>query len=287
MQHFAVIGNPIAHSKSPQIHAAFAQSCNIALQYTHQLADIDGFGACVADLRQRGFGGVNVTVPFKLDALEYADELSAFARFAGAVNTLQFTAGKAIGHNTDGVGLVRDLTVNLHQNLSGKRIALLGMGGAARGVLPALMLEKPAHITLINRTASKAIEMKEYMDVLRDEAFFVEMLGQPASTQFEARAWTIQNDDCVADANTKFDVIINATASGLSNYFVPPNALQLNPDALAYDMMYGKQTDFLSWAAQLGARTADGWGMLVEQAAESFHIWHGVRPDTQPLLERS
>jgi shikimate dehydrogenase len=177
--------------------------------------------------------------------------------------------------------------VNLHQNLSGKRIALLGMGGAARGVLPALMLEKPAHITLINRTASKAIERKEYMDVLRDEAFFVEMLGQPASTQFEARAWTIQNDDCVADANTKFDVIINATASGLSNYFVPPNALQLNPDALAYDMMYGKQTDFLSWAAQLGARTADGWGMLVEQAAESFHIWHGVRPDTQPLLERS
>ena len=292
LKFYAVIGNPIAHSKSPDIHAQFAQQTGVALRYERVLAPEDGFAAMVDGLRAQGLQGCNVTVPFKLDAFAYADVLSDAARWAGAVNTLTFKDdGKAYGDNTDGVGLVRDITRNLNTPIAGKRIALLGAGGAGRGALAALINQSPAHLALINRTKEKAQQTaQDFTDLWRRNSdAFPEERGS-----IHIMDWQQPNYQPSGFPNATgggFDVVINATSSGLSNDFTPiqNNGFYLNENALAYDMMYGKQTGFITWAQNedvLGVRIADGWGMLVEQAAASFEIWHGIAPDTAALLKR-
>ena len=269
-QRYAVLGNPIAHSRSPEIHAAFAQQFNIDLSYERVLVPLDGFSAHVDGMRVAGFLGANVTVPFKLDAFAYADERSSAAQWAGAANTLVFGA-RVLADNTDGFGIVRDITHNLNTPLAGRRILLLGAGGAARGALQALLLQKPEAIVVKNRSLDKA---QAWLNDVQNTADFNEVLNNACLT---VKAW----DDKATDA---FDVVINATASGLGDSFTPPSGVHFNDKALAYDMMYGKVTPFLQWALDHHALTADGWGMLVEQAAKSFSIWHGVTPDTRALI---
>ncbi len=261
---YVVVGNPIAHSKSPQIHAAFAAQTGQNLSYERLLAPLDGFAASVAAFRADGGKGLNVTVPFKQEAWQLCDELSERAQLAEAVNTIQLEDGRIVGDNTDGVGLCRDICHNLQQALQGKRILLLGAGGAARGVILPLLAEHPACLTIANRTASKA-----------------EQLAQ----QFQQHG-TINASSYQALAGQTFDVVINATSASLSDALPPLPAGCFAPGSLAYDMMYGKGlTPFLLFAQQQGAaQLADGLGMLVEQAAEAFRIWRGVRPETAPVI---
>lgn len=259
---YAVIGNPIAHSRSPDIHALFAREFGCDLSYTRLLAPLGQFRETVDNFRADGGRGVNVTLPFKFDAYQYATTLTARARASGAVNTLVFEGHTVRGDNTDGAGLTRDILVNLGVALAGARVLLVGAGGAAHGVAGALIEEKPAMLAVINRTESKANEL-------------VEKLAQPT-----ARALSV-----AALAREKFEVIINATSASLSDEspLVPPSCFA--PGALAYDMMYGKgETAFLTLAARAGARTVDGVGMLAEQAAEAFFVWRGVRPSTGPAI---
>lgn len=271
MKKFAVIGNPIAHSRSPDIHAAFAHQFNIDLSYERVLAPLDDFAGCVDGLRQAGFLGANVTVPFKLDAFAYANEQSSAAKWAGAANTLVL-GEQVLADNTDGVGLVRDLTLNLNAPLKGARVLLLGAGGAARGVLQAILLQKPAQVVVKNRSLDKA---QAWLADVKQTADFDEIAD---GAEVSVLAWSNES------TTQPFDVVINATASGLGDSFTPPSGVQFAEHALAYDMMYGKITPFLQWALDANVRTADGWGMLVEQAAKSFEIWHGVAPDTRALI---
>ena len=271
--YFAVIGNPIAHSQSTQIHTQIAKKYGIPLRYERVLAPIDGFAAAVDALRAHGLRGCNVTVPFKLDAFAYAHERSADVRWAGASNTLSFADVQVKFFITDGVGLVRDITQNRGVCLRGKNILLLGAGGAARGVLRPILNELPATVVVKNRSLDKA---QAWLADIQQNADFAEVVG---ACDLRVRAWA-------DEVEQSYDVVINATASGLSDTFTPPSGVRLAEGALAYDMMYGKQTAFLAWASALGASTADGWGMLVEQAARSFEIWHGVAPNTAPLIER-
>jgi len=264
---YAVIGNPIGHSLSPRIHTAFAEQTGQALHYEAILGPRDAFRETVLDFRDKGGCGMNVTVPFKLEAHALADRLSERAHAAGAVNTLQFLDGIIFGDNTDGAGLVRDLTHNLGCALGGAQVLLLGAGGAARGVLLPLLQQQPASLTLANRTVSKAEALSEAFQAHASDTFL--------------RACGFSELD-----DQRFDVVINATAASLSDD-APPLPLGIyTKHALAYDMMYGKgSTPFLEAARNDGAaRTADGLGMLVEQAAESFALWRGVRPDTTPVL---
>ena len=267
MDRYAVIGNPIAHSKSPQIHAAFARQTGQELSYEALLAPVDGFAQTVADFRAHGGRGLNVTVPFKLEAFALAERHTARAQAAGAVNTLAFDADGILGDNTDGAGLVRDLTANLDFALAGRRILLLGAGGATRGVLLPLLDSRPARLTIANRTVAKA---------------------EALSTLFAARAGDCVLDACGFDAlaGRRFDLVINATAASLADELPPLPPRLYAEGALAYDMMYGRDpTRFMHAALADGAaRVADGLGMLVEQAAESFALWRGVRPDSGPVL---
>lgn len=267
MDRYAVIGHPIAHSKSPQIHAVFARQTAQDLSYEAILAPLDGFVATVQAFRTAGGRGMNVTVPFKLEAFALADRHTLRARAAGAVNTLAFRADGILGDNTDGAGLVRDLTVNLGCALQGRRVLLLGAGGAARGAILPLLGERPAVLAIANRTMAKAEELVR--------AF--------AADAGETR---LSGSSFAALAGQSFDVIINATAASLSDD-VPPLPPGLYADgALAYDMMYGRgDTAFMAAARTDGAaRVADGLGMLVEQAAESFTLWRGIRPDSRAVL---
>ncbi|NMG73888.1 shikimate dehydrogenase [Aromatoleum diolicum] len=267
MDRYAVIGNPISHSKSPAIHAAFAAQTGQSLTYEALLGPLDAFAATVAQFRAAGGRGMNVTVPFKLEAFALARRHSPRAQAAGAVNTLVFDADGIFGDNTDGAGLVRDLTHNLDCPLAARRILLLGAGGAARGVLLPLLAARPARLTLANRTVARA------------EALVAD---------FAQRAGDAPLDACgFADlAGRQFDVVINATAASLADEAPPLPPGLYAPGALAYDMMYGRgDTPFLAAARADGAaRLTDGLGMLVEQAAESFLLWRGVRPDTTPVL---
>jgi shikimate dehydrogenase len=256
---YAVFGHPIAHSKSPLIHAAFARQTGQDMTYEAILAPQDGFADSVAAFVAAGGCGANVTVPFKEAAFKMAQRLSPRAERAGAVNTLSFTADGILGDNTDGAGLVADLTRNLHCALSAKRILLLGAGGAARGVIEPLLDQQPATLVIANRTLSRAEELATLFGH-----------GIRAST-FEA-------------ADTPFDVVINATAASLAGELPPLSPRIFGADTLAYDMMYGRDTPFLDFARAHGAVTADGLGMLVEQAAEAFYLWRGVRPDTAPVI---
>lgn len=268
---YAVVGNPIAHSKSPEIHAQFAHQCNIELRYERVLAPIDAFAATLDALRAQGLRGCNVTVPFKLEAYDYASERSQDVLWAGAANTLSFTENGARADNTDGVGLVRDITHNLGVVLTGKRVLLLGAGGAARGVLRPILNQQPSCVVVKNRSLDKA--QAWLADIALNPDFDQVTRGIALGVQ----AWS-------DEAEGEYDVVINATASGLGDAFTPPAGVRMSSNALAYDMMYGKQTGFMAWAQAQNARVADGWGMLVEQAAVSFDIWHGVSPATDAVL---
>ncbi|WP_293779465.1 shikimate dehydrogenase [uncultured Oxalicibacterium sp.] len=259
---YAVIGNPIAHSKSPDIHARFAAQTAQHLVYERLLAPLDGFAATVAEFVRAGGKGMNVTVPFKLEAHALAQQLTARAQAAGAVNTLLFAQGTIIGDNTDGVGLVNDIVHNAGVSVAGKSVLLLGAGGAARGVIMPLLEQKPARLVLANRTLSKAHELAQQF---------------AAQGHIEVMAF-----DALAES---FDIVINATAASLSSEVPPISPAVFTTQTLAYDMMYGAQpTSFLQFAASHGAQTRDGLGMLVEQAAESFYLWLNVRPQTAQVF---
>jgi shikimate dehydrogenase len=264
---YAVMGNPVAHSKSPRIHALFAHQFKHQIEYTTIQVDEGGFAQAVQQFRANGGAGLNVTVPFKQEAYKLADHLSERAKTAQAVNTLRFEPdGRLFGDNTDGAGLVHDLEKNLGVQLKDKRILVLGAGGAVRGVLQPLLHRHPALIVIANRTVSKARDLaEEFAHYGRIEASgFKELKGK------------------------HFDIVINGTAASLKGEIpsLPDNLFTTH--ALAYDMMYGdKSKPFLDWAAVHGAaQLVDGLGMLVEQAAESYLIWHGVRPETQPVIEK-
>lgn len=263
---YAVFGNPIAHSKSPLIHAAFAHQTGQDLVYEALLAPMDGFAGTVDVFRASGARGANVTVPFKQEAYRYATELTERARLAQAVNTLKFDRDVVLGDNTDGAGLVRDITHNLGFEIAGKDVLLMGAGGAARGVLLPLLACEPASLIIANRTISKAQE-----------------LARQFATQGAVAA-----SDYAALAGERFDLVINATSSSLNDEAPPLPPRIIAPGALAYDMMYGKGlTPFLALAeANHAAHLADGLGMLVEQAAEAFFVWRGVRPETKPVIEQ-
>ncbi len=267
---YAVFGNPIAHSKSPRIHAEFARQTGQDMVYTALLAPLEGFRESVSAFRAHGGRGANVTVPFKEQAYALATRLTARAQAAGAVNTLQFEATGMLGDNTDGAGLVRDLMANLEFSLADKRILLMGAGGAARGVILPLLEQKPASVFVANRTASRAIDLVDYFRGVDGG-----VPGFPSGLQGGGF-------DSLAGA---FDLVVNATAASLAGDLPPLPEGVFAPDALAYDMMYGKDTPFLAFARAHGARTADGLGMLVEQAAEAFAVWRGVRPHTAPVIQ--
>ncbi len=259
---YAVVGNPVAHSKSPQIHAEFARRTGQDMAYERLPAPLDAFIETVEAFRRAGGKGLNVTVPFKEEAFRYASHKTARAEAAGAVNTLKFDGGQILGDNTDGAGLVRDLTDNLKQALAGKRILLMGAGGAARGVIGPLLAEHPAALVLANRTVGKAQQLAELFGGKIDAVSYEALAGQ------------------------NFDIVINATAASLKGELPPLPDNLFNPGALAYDMMYGTKTPFMVWASQHGAaQICDGLGMLVEQAAESFFLWRGVRPETVPVIQ--
>ncbi len=264
---FAVVGNPVAHSLSPDIHQAFALQTGVALSYEKLLAPVEEFAAAVDAFRADGGCGVNVTVPFKGDAFRYADTSEAAAARAGAVNTLKFSADRVLGFNTDGVGLLRDITRRHGVELQGHRVLMLGAGGAARGVLAPLLAAGPGTLVIANRTPAKAAELA---DLFRQEAASagVELAGQGLP---------------VAEP---FDVIVNATALGLADDGIVPLTPAAVAGAFCYDMSYGSNARFCHWSRAAGAATSvDGLGMLVEQAAESFRIWHDVAPATQPVVD--
>lgn len=258
---YAVIGNPIAHSKSPLIHAAFAKQTNQDISYERILAPIDGFEATVKDLITQGFKGVNVTVPFKFEAYKICDSLSAQAisSGSGAVNTLTFlNNGKIHGDNTDGVGLHNDIVQNLGFSIADKHILILGAGGAAHGVLNSLL--GASSIMIANRTPERALELAMGIQDCEARASTFESLEKP------------------------YDLIVNATSAGLTDTALPIPDIIFSKNSLAYDMMYGRETPFMGQARAAGAQVADGLGMLVEQAAETFYIWRGVRPQTAPVI---
>lgn len=264
---YAVVGNPIAHSKSPLIHAEFAKQTNQDMTYEAILAPIDGFKATVEHLRQAGYKGLNVTVPFKFEAFLCATSKNDRAAIAKAVNTLKFEGDEIYGDNTDGVGLVADIEKNLHVPISGKNVLLVGMGGAAWGVLSPILRHRPKRLILSNRTVAKAV----------DAARILSSLGQ--DTEIAAKSFEEL-------AGERFDIVINATSSGLNDEMPPLPSGLFSGNSLAYDMMYGRITPFMAYAEKEGASTiSDGLGMLVEQAAEAFAIWRGVRPETKPVIE--
>ncbi|PMS34573.1 shikimate dehydrogenase [Trinickia symbiotica] len=265
---YAVVGNPIAHSKSPFIHARFAEQTGEPVEYRHLLAPRDRFAETVRLFVAAGGLGLNVTVPFKLEAHALANSLSARAAAAGAVNTLRFDGERIYGDNTDGVGLVRDIEANLGMPLADTRILLLGAGGAARGVVLPILERKPRSLTIVNRTAEKA------------EA----LVAQFAAAAHEARA-ALTGGGAGLVGSSPYDLIVNATAGSLDAALPECDARAFGRGTLAYDMMYGAQpTVFMQHAKSLGARAADGLGMLVEQAAESFFVWRAVRPASAPVL---
>ena len=261
MDQYAVIGNPIEHSKSPVIHQAFAQQTQQDLEYSRILGDLEQFEQQVAAFFAQGGKGLNVTVPFKERAYAMCDVLSKRAQRAGAVNTLMVGKnGELYGDNTDGAGMVRDIVQVLNQPLHGKRILVLGAGGAVRGVIEPMLLEHPQSITIVNRTPAKAQALAELFTV--QWSSFEELTGE-------------------------FDIIINGTSASLGGDLPPIPDSVIGPQTWCYDMMYGKEpTVFLNWATARGASGEDGLGMLVGQAAEAFFIWRHVRPDQASIVEQ-
>jgi len=262
--HYAVFGNPINQSKSPQIHRQFAEQTGQDMNYTKQLIPLGEFEQAASAFFAQGGKGLNVTIPFKLDAYDFAARLTPRARRAGAVNTLAMQAdGTVLGDNTDGIGMIHDMH-NLGWEIAGKRVLVLGAGGAVRGILQPLLEENPEQVFIANRTQEKAEQLaKGFQDLGDIRALAYEQL-----------------------AGHQFDLIINGTSTSLSDELPPLPEGIFNEDAAAYDLMYGAEpTVFLHWATQQGAvRTADGLGMLVGQAAESFYLWRQIRPEVVPVM---
>ncbi len=263
-ERYAVFGNPIGHSKSPLIHAAFARQCGAEISYEARLAPLDGFAGCVREFIAAGGRGANVTLPFKEEAFRLADQRTPRAELAAAVNTLVFADGQILGDNTDGAGLLRDLVDNLGCAIAGRRVLLLGAGGAARGVIAPLLAARPHTLVIANRTIDRA------------EALVRQFA---ADDRLHASAYAQL-------AGTSFDLVVNATSAGLSGALPPLPERVFAAESLAYDMVYGAAAmPFLAFArAQGAARLADGLGMLVEQAAEAFYLWRGVRPASAPVI---
>lgn len=263
------MGNPVAHSRSPWIHARFAQLTQQPLVYQRRLVPLNGFAADLQQLLQSGGKGCNITVPFKLDAAQAAHSCSPRVALAGAANTLVIGAdGHIHADNTDGLGLVADITRNAGVAIAGKAILLVGAGGAAAGVLGPLLEQQPRQVVVCNRTFHKAQALVDAHAALA-QSQKVELLAQEQQ-----------------GLSGSFDIIINGTAASLQGAGIPVPASVLRPGSLAYDMMYGQAAQpFLDWAQQHGAVGRDGLGMLVEQAAESFALWRGVRPPSQQVLQ--
>ena len=265
VDHYAVMGNPIAHSKSPFIHALFAESTNQKLHYAAQLVEVNGFSEAINTFfDQGGHLGLSVTVPFKEQAWQLAEIKTERAEKAGALNTLWLDGeGKLNGDNTDGLGLVRDITINNGVALKDARVLILGAGGAVRGVLEPILAQQPKEIVIANRTVSKAETLVELFS------------GQPVSASG------------FAEVTGSFDVIINGTSASLQGDLPPVPSTVISSMTTCYDMMYSKDTTvFNQWALDQGAgKVIDGLGMLVEQAAEQFAIWRGVRPDTDAVFK--
>ena len=261
---YAVIGNPIAHSKSPQIHHAFARQLGHDLDYTVIECPPDGFLDAVRAFRDRGGRGMNVTTPFKLEAFALADERSARAESAGSVNTLRFDAGAVLADNFDGIGFVRDVTVNLGVPIARRRVLVLGAGGAARGLLQPIADEGPSELLVVNRSLDKARRIVGQLDG---------GVGRVGGY-----------DDLPGEA---FDLVINATSASMHGELPAVAASIFRPDGVAYDLAYGLgMTPFLELASSVGVgRAVDGVGMLVEQAAEAFAWWRGMRPDTRAMID--
>ena len=264
---YAVIGNPIVQSKSPMIHSAFAQVTGQDIDYGKLLCPLGEFSATVDAFRASGGRGMNVTAPFKLEAFAYATDLAPSAQMAGAVNAMKFEGDKVYAENFDGVGLLRDVVQNLSCPLHGRRVLILGAGGATRGALLPLLAEQPAELVIVNRTLAKAQELAALAQQHQTGQVPVQGLGY----------------DAVQGA---FDVVLNASSSSLTAELPPLPASVFAPGCLAYDLTYGKGlTPFLKLAHQAGVtRLADGVGMLAEQAAEAFAWWRGVRPDTAAVI---
>ncbi len=265
MDHYVVAGNPVEHSQSPSIHAAFAQQTGQAMDYGRLLVPLGGFADAVRALAEGGAKGCNITVPFKFDAFALAAHRTERATLAQAANVLRFDANGWLADNTDGAGLVADIERNAEVALAGARVLLIGAGGAASGALGPLLAAEPGELVVANRTLDKA---RALVDRHRE-----------AASATLLRAATLEG--CGRD----FDVVINASASSLQGASVPVSPVVLAPGALALDMMYGPAARlFLDWAIEAGARGRDGLGMLVEQAAAAFELWRGVRPETAPVL---
>jgi len=264
---YAVFGNPIKQSKSPVIHGIFAEQCSQQMQYRAVRVELDGFARAAASFFDAGGAGLNITVPFKRDAFEFASRLSDRAMRAGAVNTLsRVQDGTIEGDNTDGIGLIRDMIANLGWAVQGLRVLVLGAGGAARGVLEPLLRERPHELLIVNRTAQRAMQLAaEFADIATLEGGAYDLIGQ-----------------------RQFDLVINATSAGLSGEMPELPSSLLTERSCCYDMVYGAQpTPFMRWAAHHAAwAVADGLGMLVEQAAQSFYIWRKVRPETRPVINQ-
>ncbi len=263
---YAVAGNPISHSKSPEIHKRFAEQSNQKMHYGYLQPALGAFTVAAKSFFSAGGKGMNVTVPFKLDAQMFADVLTPRAQLAGAVNTLRFENGKIFGDNTDGAGLVRDLLAQGIQ-IQGSRILLLGAGGASRGVLGPLLEKSPKELIIANRSNAKADELVQLFS------------GLAKSHHVALQAVALSDLEDAAKTSADFDLVINATAAGLSDESPISDLAASNiftPQSFAYDMVYGKVTAFMQQALQRGARVSDGLGMLVEQAADAFLIWRGV-----------
>jgi shikimate dehydrogenase len=267
---YAVLGNPIAHSKSPMIHRLFAEQTDQDLTYEAILVDPEetSFQAKVAQLSAQGYKGLNITVPFKLDAFELADQLSERAQLAQAVNTFHFKEGKILGDNTDGIGLINDIEINAGFAIQGKTVLILGAGGAVQGILDPLLQKQPGLVHIANRTAKRA---------------------QVLSERFTAACDLTSSDwSSIPLLEQGYDLIINGTAASLEGKLLPIDPKLIGKNSLVYDMMYGAEpTCFLDWAKQHQpqCQVRDGLGMLVGQAAEAFRIWRGVGPQMQPVIE--
>lgn len=265
MDRYCVMGNPIAHSKSPNIHAMFAEQTKQALIYDACLVELGGFSQALDRFQEDGGKGLNITVPFKQDAWAAVTNHSERAELAGAVNTIVLDeAGGRFGDNTDGIGMVRDITQNHAISIANKRVLLLGAGGASRGVVGPLLEENPAVLVVANRTVSKA----------EDLVALFSTHGPISACGFG----DLQGE--------QFDLIINGTSASLQGELPPLPDTILTSNTCCYDMMYANQaTPFMSWGIERGvANAVDGLGMLVEQAAEAFYLWRGVRPSSAPVI---
>ncbi|MEX2366743.1 MAG: shikimate dehydrogenase [Pseudohongiellaceae bacterium] len=267
MDRYAVFGNPVGHSKSPQIHRWFAEKTHQELEYSAQLVELGQFEQSARAFFDAGGLGLNITVPFKQDAFEFADSLTERAKRAGAVNTLaRQPGGSILGDNTDGYGLVMDICDHLAWPINARRILVLGAGGAVRGVLAPIFAEEPLEIVIANRTVAKAVDLaSEFADLGKITGMGYRQLQEQARS---------------------FGLVINATSLSLSGEIPPFPPILLTSETCAYDMVYANEpTAFMTWAKELGCRTSDGLGMLVGQAAESFFVWRGVRPEISGLIK--